>query len=164
MSQQDFTTTITVDQSPAEVFNAINDPRAWWSMEIEGITDRAGEMFLYHYKDVHICKIKVEELIADKKVVWHVLENHFNFTKDKTEWNDTRIVFEISEKEGKTQLTFTHMGLVRAYECFEVCQDAWTSYIKGSLHDLVVTGQGKPNAKEGGLNQELIEKWALPVR
>jgi len=34
-----------------------------------------------------------------------------------------------------------------------VCQDAWTSYIHGSLKSLIETGQGHPNAKEGGLNQ-----------
>jgi hypothetical protein len=161
---KDFTTTIQVDQNPQQVFNAINNPRAWWSQEIAGDTDKAGEVFLYHYKDVHICKIKVAELVPVQKVVWEVLDNHFNFTRDKTEWVGTTIVFEIAQKNGKTQLTFTHRGLVPQYECYDVCHDAWTSYIQGSLHDLIASGKGKPNAKEGGLNQELIEKWQLPVR
>lgn len=164
MKTKDFTVTITVDQNPTQVFNAINDPRAWWSQQIEGPTDQQGQPFLYHYKDVHICKIQVEVLVPGKKVVWLVLDNHFSFTQDKTEWKNTRIVFDISEKDGKTQLVFTHLGLVPEYECYNVCHDAWTSYIKGSLRDLIATGKGKPNAKEGGLNQELIEKWQLPVK
>lgn len=86
MKTKDFTVTITVDQNSTQVFNAINDPRAWWSQQIEGPTDQQGQPFLYHYKDVHICKIQVEVLVPGKKVVWLVLDNHFSFTQDKTEW------------------------------------------------------------------------------
>ncbi|AYD48887.1 hypothetical protein D6B99_15490 [Arachidicoccus soli] len=60
---------------------------------------------------------------------------------------DTRIEFDISEKDGKTQLRFTHRGLTPAYECYDVCFDAWTDYINGSLQDLITTGKGHPNAK-----------------
>ncbi len=158
---QDFSTTISVDQTPAEVFNAVNNVRAWWSEEIEGGTKNLNDEFLYHYKDVHICKMKLVEVIPNKKVVWLVMDNHFSFTSDKSEWVNTKIIFEISEKDGKTQLRFTHEGLVPEYECYQVCFDAWTSYIQGSLKNLIVTGKGKPNGKEGGLNAELIEKWGL---
>lgn len=164
MNNSDFTTTFLVDQSPNEVFKAINNVRGWWSESVEGNTDKAGEEFLYYYKDVHISKMKIVEFIPGKKVVWLVLENHFNFTQDKTEWKGNKITFEISEKEGKTELFFTHAGLVPEYECYDVCRDAWTSYIQGSLKSLITTGEGKPNAKEGGLNAELIEKWNLPKK
>jgi hypothetical protein len=164
MTTADFTTTILVDQTPEEVFHAVNNVRGWWSESVEGNTDKLNEQFLYYYKDVHISKMKIVEFVPDKKVVWLVLENHFNFTQDKTEWNGNRIVFEISEKGDKTELRFTHVGLVPEYECYDVCHDAWTSYIQGSLKDLITTGKGKPNAKEGGLNAELIEKWKLPVK
>ncbi len=164
MNNSDFTTTFLVDQSPNEVFNAINNVRGWWSESVEGNTDKPGEEFLYYYKDVHISKMKIVEFIPGKKVVWLVLENHFNFTQDKTEWKGNKITFDISEKEGKTELFFTHAGLVPEYECYDVCRDAWTSYIQGSLKSLITTGEGKPNAKEGGLNAELIEKWNLPKK
>ena len=164
MTSSDFTTTFLVDQAPGEVFNAINNVRGWWSESVEGNTDKPGEEFLYYYKDVHISKMKIVEFIPGKKVVWLVLENHFNFTQDKTEWKGNKIIFEISENEGKTELHFTHAGLVPEYECYDVCRDAWTSYIQGSLKSLITTGKGKPNPKEGGLNAELIEKWNLPKK
>lgn len=163
-SKPDFTTTIVVDQSPEDVFNAVNNVRGWWSESVEGITDQLNEEFLYYYKDVHISKMKIVEFIPFKKVVWLVLENHFSFTNDNTEWNGNRIIFDISRNGDKTALQFTQLGLVPAYECYDVCRDAWTSYIQGSLHNLITTGKGKPNAKEGGLNAELIEKWQLLVK
>ena len=42
----------------------------------------------------------------------------------------------------------THQGLVPEYECFEICRDAWTSYIQNSLRNLIVTGKGQPNGKD----------------
>lgn len=39
MTAKDFSTTFMVDQSPEEVFNAVNNPRGWWSEKIDGRTD-----------------------------------------------------------------------------------------------------------------------------
>ncbi|MEO8086704.1 MAG: SRPBCC domain-containing protein [Bacteroidota bacterium] len=147
MSTADFTTVILVDQSPAEAFKAITNVRGWWSEEIEGSTDKLNEVFYYHFEDVHHCTIKVTEVVPNEKVVWHVLDNYFKFTKDKTEWNDTKISFEISKAGDKTQIRFTHIGLIPAYECYPICRDAWTTYIQKSLRNLIVTGKGNPNGK-----------------
>lgn len=159
---QSFTATLLVDQTPKEVFNAINNVRGWWSEEIEGNTDKLNSEFRYHYKDVHICKMKIVEFVPDKKVVWQVLDNYFNFIKDKSEWIGTKICFEISKKDNQTQLYFTHQGLVPQYECYDICKEAWGNYINNSLRGLIETGKGSPNPKEGeGYNFELAEKWGL---
>jgi hypothetical protein len=147
MSNQNFTTSFTVDQTPEAVFNAINNVRGWWSEEIDGSTDKLNDVFDYHFEDVHRCKMKLIEVIPNKKVVWLVLDNYFKFTKDKHEWKGNKIIFEITEKDNKTQLQFTQEGLIPEYECFDICRDAWSNYIKNSLFNLVTTGKGKPNAK-----------------
>ncbi len=165
MENKNFTTAILVDKTREEVFNAIKNVRGWWSENIDGNTDKLDAEFLYHYKAVHICKMKIIEFVPEKKVVWLVLENQFNFTTDQSEWKGNKIDFEISEKDNQTQIIFTQMGLTADYECYNVCQDAWTSYIQGSLKDLITTGKGKPNTKEDdSLNKELIEKWGLPKK
>jgi uncharacterized protein YndB with AHSA1/START domain len=148
MTVSDFTTTLLVDQSPKEVFRAVTNVRGWWSEEIDGGTENLNDEFSYHYEDVHTCKMKLVEVIPDQKVVWLVLDNYFKFTKDKSEWIDTKIVFEITQKDNKTQLRFTHQGLVPNYECFEICRDAWTNYIQHSLRNLIETGMGQPNGKD----------------
>ncbi len=59
-------------------------------------------------------------------------------------------MFEVSKKSKGTEIRFTHLGLVPEYECFDICSDAWTSYIGGSLRSLIVKGKGQPNPKEAG--------------
>ena len=76
------------------------------------------------------------------------MDNYFKFTKDKTEWRGTKIVFDVSRKDNETEIRFTHEGLVPEYECFDICSDAWGSYINGSLRSLITTGKGQPNPKE----------------
>ena len=83
-----------------------------------------------------------------RKVVWHTADSHLNFVKDKTEWNGTEIVFEITRKEDKTELRFTHVGLVPAFECYGDCSGAWGFYINDSLRSLITTGKGQPNRQE----------------
>ena len=161
MKDQSFTTTLQVDQTPAQVFNAITNVRGWWSEEIEGGTARLNDEFIYHYQDIHITKMKLVEVVPDERVVWHVLENYFNFIEDQSEWKDTKIIFEISRNGSQTQLKFTHLGLVPDYECYGVCRDGWTNYINNSLAQLITTGKGTPNTKEGGFNAELAAKWNL---
>jgi hypothetical protein len=148
MSTQDLTITISVDQSPEEVFAAINNVRGWWSGEIEGSTDELGAEFTYRYKDVHRSTQKITELAPGKKVMWHVSDAQLSFVKNKTEWNGTDIVFEIFKKDGETELRFTHVGLVPAFECYGGCSGAWGFYINDSLRGLITTGKGRPNQTE----------------
>ena len=161
MQNKDFTTSFLVPQSPEKVFTAITDVKGWWSEEVQGGTNQLNDEFLYHYQDVHIAKIKLVEVVPNRKIVWRVLENYFQFTKDKKVWKDTQIVFDIRPKGNNTELIFTHVGLGPHYECFKVCEEAWTNYINGSLKNLIETGKGEPNAKEGGFNDALIKKWEL---
>jgi Activator of Hsp90 ATPase homolog 1-like protein len=145
----DFNTVLWVDQTPEEVFAAINNVRGWWSEEIEGPTNELQGEFEYHFQDVHRCKIRVIELIPGQKVVWLVLDNNFNFTADKSEWKGTSMIFDIAKKSIHTEIRFTHKGLVPDYECYEVCNKAWSYYINNSLYDLIATGKGGPNLSEG---------------
>ncbi len=154
MTDHNFTTTFTVRQTPEQAFAAINDVRGWWSEAIDGSTDRLGEEFAYRYKDLHRCRIKVIDLVPGRRVAWHVVDNYFSFTKDKTEWTGTDIVFEISQHGGETEIRFTHLGLVPEYECYDVCSDGWGTYINLSLRNLIATGKGQPNVGEAMTDSE----------
>ena len=146
MKKQSFTTSFTVDQSPDEVFHAINNVRGWWSGEVDGDTGRAGAVFTYRYQNVHKSTQQVTEFIPGRKVVWHVTDAELTFVKDKTEWIGTDIVFEIAARDGRTELRFTHVGLVPAFECYGGCSGAWGTLVARNLRNLIVTGENQPDA------------------
>jgi len=152
MKDQNYSTTIVVEQSPNEAFSAINNPRGWWagpwSGKIDGETDKPGAEFTYRVPDVHYCKMKITEYVPGEKVVWHVLDSDISYTKARTEWNDTKMSFEISKRDGKTEVRFTHIGLVPAYECYDSCSDAWGSLISERLRGLITKGRGRSEKKE----------------
>jgi hypothetical protein len=153
----DFTTTLLVDQSPEESFNAINNVRGWWSEEIEGNTAKLNDVFKYHFEDLHRCRLKIIEVTPFEKIVWLVMDNHFKFTKDTSEWTGTKVIFEISKLGNKTKIRFTHLGLVPDYECFDVCSNGWTQYVQQSLRSLISIGKGQPNSTGNPKTTDEIE-------
>jgi len=148
MQNRDFTTTIEVDQTPMEAFSAINNVRAWWPGEIDGDTKKLNDEFTYRYKKFHYSKQKMVEVIPGKKVVWLVTDSSLNFVENKTEWTGTKIIFEISEKDSRTQIRFTHLGLVPQYECFNSCSNAWSDIIKNGLKNVIISGKGQANLEK----------------
>ena len=142
MSNQNFNVTLLVDQTPEEVFNAVTNVRKWWSgyysEEIEGSTEKFNDEFSFRAGGgAHFSKQKLVEVIPNKKIVWLVTDSELSFVENKNEWIGTKIIFEISKKESKTQLTFTHEGLVPEFECYDSCSPAWTQYLQNKLLPLI---------------------------
>ncbi|WP_316786987.1 SRPBCC domain-containing protein [Pedobacter frigiditerrae] len=142
MTASNFTSTILVDKTPAEAFKAINNVRGWWQGEIEGNTEKLNDEFSYRMKDVHYSKQRIIESIPNEKVVWQVIDSELSSFKDKGEWTGTTIVFEITEVGDKTEIRFTHIGLVPTFECYGGCSWAWGELIQQSLFSFLTTGKG----------------------
>jgi uncharacterized protein YndB with AHSA1/START domain len=147
MIANDYTKTFTVDQTPHHVYAAINNVRGWWSEDIEGATDKLGATFTFRYKDMHRSVHEIREMVPGQRVVWHIPQADINFVNDKTEWNNTDVVFAIHKRGGKTEVRFTHVGLVPRIECYGDCSGAWAFHLD-SLKKLITTGAGEPNRKE----------------
>ena len=148
MKTTDFSTTLMVGQTPEQAFTAINNVSGWWSEELDGNTDMLNSIFTVRFGEVYI-KSKVVELVPSEKIVWEVIDCNKPWLKNTKEWNGTKMSWDISAKNGKTQVHFIHLGLVPEFECFEVCSNAWGEYLEGSLMKLINSGQGNPTALKG---------------
>lgn len=148
MKEQDYHTSISADATSLEAFNCIISVTKWWTENLEGSSQKPDDEFTVRFGDVHYSKQKLVEVVPGKKVVWLVTDSKLNFLKDKHEWTNTKISFEISTQNDKTKIHFTHIGLVPEIECFDACSNAWSQYIQQSLWRLITTGKGQPEKKE----------------
>ena len=138
MKKQDYNIDITVDATAHEAFNCINSVTKWWTENLEGSSQKLDDEFSVRFGDVHYSKQRLVEVVSGKKVVWLVTDSKLNFLKDKHEWTNTKISFEISTQNNKsdsyqTKIHFTHIGLVPEIECFDACLNAWSN-ISGEVY------------------------------
>lgn len=147
MEHKNFTTVIVVDKSPEQVFDAVNNVTAWWTENLTGKSQKMNDEFDVHFGDVHYSRQKLIEVIPGKKVVWLITDSRLNFIKDKSEWTNTKISFDITPQGDKTALRFTQWGLTPEVECYDACSNAWGDYVNNSLRNLINTGRGNPTLK-----------------
>lgn len=145
MSEQSYSTSILVDRTPQEVFEAVTNVRGWWAADgLKGSTAAQDDVFTFEVPNIHRSKMVLTEVVPNKRVVWLAEDNWMSFIQDKGEWNGTEIHFDITEKGDQTELRFTHVGLVPEFECYDACSGAWQFYVQESLRDLITTGKGQP--------------------
>jgi len=140
---QDFTTSIEVISSPQEIFGRITkDVSKWWGgKDFSGNSVCLGDEFIINHPEAHYSKQRLVEVIPGKKLVWLVLESDLNWLKDRQEWTNTRMIFEIIEKPHSFLLRFIHAGLIPEKECYEKCTQGWTMVIKDWLYNLIMYGR-----------------------
>jgi hypothetical protein len=142
MENQNYTATIEVAASAQDVFNRIEDVSKWWSKDFEGSSKKINDEFVICHPGSHYSKQTLVEVIPNKKVVWLVTDSKLNWLeKDKYEWTNTKMVFEITTNGDKTVLHFTHEGLVPEKECYVRCQQGWNMVIKDWLFNFITAGK-----------------------
>jgi len=144
MNQQNYQSSIAAGFTPDEAFEGINRVNEWWAKNIEGSAEKLNDVFTVHFSNGTFVTFKVTESISGEKIAWLVTDCYLPWLKDKTEWNGTTVVFEISPLGDETQVTMTHVGLVPAIECYEGCEAGWNKYFKGSLFKLLTEHAGVP--------------------
>ena len=138
MEDKSFTATIEVAKPSQEVFNCIKEVSKWWSKDFEGSSKELNDEFIIHHPGQHYSKQKLIEVIPGKKIVWLVTGSNLNWLeKDTHEWTNTKMIFEIADKSGETELHFTHEGLVPNVECYERCVQGWDMIIKEWLFNFI---------------------------
>ncbi len=141
MNNKNFTVTIEVLKTPQEVFNCItNDVSKWWGgKDFEGSSKKLNDEFIIHHPGAHYSKQQVIELIPNEKLVWLVTASTLHWLKnDPHEWANTKMIFEITTKDSKTFLNFTHEGLIPELECYVLCKQGWTMVVTDWLYNYVM--------------------------
>ena len=144
MKKQDFNCSITANTTAAEAMEAICHVYDWWTKDFTGSAEKLNDEFTIRFGETFV-NLKITELIPDTKVVWTVTDSYLHWLNDKTEWKDTKIIFEIAAENNQTTIYFTHQGLLPQVECYDMCVKGWTQYITGSLLKLMKEGVGQPS-------------------
>jgi hypothetical protein len=157
----DFSCTLVSDQRPEQVFKVIKNVRSWWSglyaEEFTGESDEVNDEFSFRAGGgAHYSRQKLIELIPDKRIVWLVTEGRLEFVEHQAEWVGSKLIFELSEKDGKTYIVFTHQGLTPEIECYDSCAPAWSLYLNDKLLPLLRNLSGR-----GCLPS--LPRWCFPV-
>ena len=143
MKQLDYTATIEVKADSKEAFQKISKVDEWWAKTFKGKALHKGDHFKVVFGETTV-DFDIKEAIPDKKIVWHVSDCYLHWLKDKTEWTNTDVVWELFPKNGHTEIKMTHVGLTPDVECFKDCQSGWNKHIKNSLLKLINENKGMP--------------------
>lgn len=144
MESQNFTTTIAVANPPESVFKIITaDVAKWWGgKDFKGNSTSLNDEFIINHPNAHYSNQKLIEVIPNKKIVWLVTESTLYWLqKDKHEWENTKMIFEINQEGDKTILHFTHEGLIPEKECYQLCHKGWDTVIRDYLFNYITKGE-----------------------
>ena len=133
--KENFTYSFLSSKTPDVIFELLLTVEQWWSglynETIEGKTQLLNDEFTFNAGGgVHNTTQKLIELIPNKKIVWLVTNSKLTFLGNPSEWENTKICFELSKEGDKTIVTFMHDGLVPQIECYNNCSVAWTNYLE----------------------------------
>ncbi|HSZ85716.1 MAG TPA: SRPBCC domain-containing protein [Puia sp.] len=134
---------ITAKTTAKEAFKNVNRVKDWWAKNLTGNSKKLNDFFTVRFGETFVT-FKLIEVVPDKKVVWLVTDCYLHWLSDKKEWMNTKVFFEISEKNGSTKIDMTHVGLTPEVECYKDCKQGWDGHIKQSLYKLITEGKGMP--------------------
>lgn len=142
----DYKKSITVNVKPEDVYGALtNRMKEWWTENIDGVYGKAGDVFTVHFGSTHKT-FMVEKAVPNESVIWFCQDAYIDLPelKNKSEWNGTRVIWDMRPKGSGTEITVTHIGLTPEVECYQICEAGWTFYLSVSLNYLLTTRKGKP--------------------
>jgi uncharacterized protein YndB with AHSA1/START domain len=112
---------IQIDASPEKVYEAISTRKGlqgWWTGDSVA-EPHVGSVAEFGFYDRQVLfRMRIDELQPGKRVVWTCIG-------DYDEWKDTRLTWEISQKEGASILNFVHGNWRSTTSFFASCNSTW---------------------------------------
>jgi uncharacterized protein YndB with AHSA1/START domain len=144
MNSENYQCSFTANYPAREAFDSITRVSEWWTGDMEGSSKNLNDLFTVRFGETSAI-IKIVQWVPDEKIVWQVVDCHLHFLKDKIEWKDTRLLWEVVQAGETTEVRMTHIGLVPEIECYANCKDGWDYYVKTSLFELLTRHKGRPD-------------------
>lgn len=144
MTTHDYHSSITADIAPQEAFDKIVRVSGWWAKDFEGKSEEPNDVFTVRFPNGDRYKVKVAEIIPNKKIVWEVIDSYQGWHNDHTEWIGTKIVWEVFPQKDGVEVKLTHSGLVPEFECFDKCSQGWDYLMQKSLSRFLTENTGLP--------------------
>ena len=161
MENKNYHRTIVVNSSVEEAMKKISKINLWWRKDFSGTTAKLNDKFTVPFGELNgeisFVDFVISEFVPDKKVVWKVTNCNLPWFKDKKEWNNTEVVFKLSEEDGKSKIDFTHIGLVPEVECYEACEKGWDGHITNDLEKFINEGKAIPQYRQTSSGLHLIK-------
>lgn len=130
MQNKNYHRTLLVNGTPGEAIEKINRVDRWWKSDFKGNAGKPGAKFTVPFGGPSFVDFLVRELTPDQKIVWEVTDCYIQRFQDKKEWIHTQVVFELSPRDGKTQINFTHVGIGPQCECYKACEAGWNGHLQ----------------------------------
>lgn len=144
MKKQDYQSSIIAPVTSKEALDKISRVSEWWASNFEGKSRDLNDVFTVRFKGGDMYKVKLIELIPDKKIVWQVIESSQAWVANVTEWTGTKIVWEVSSQKDSTRIDMTHLGLTPKLECYGTCEKGWDYLLQKSLSRFLKENKGLP--------------------
>lgn len=129
---KNYSSTITASVDVETAKNAVlHEMHLWWSDRVE-LSD-AG--FTIRFNNSHVAFVFEEPCRPESQLVWRctdasmIIEN----VTDTTEWQGTRLIWDITPSPDGSVISLTHEGLNESLECLDVCTRGWEHYFETSL-------------------------------
>jgi hypothetical protein len=104
---QDYHHTVKAMVSADEAYRKIARVSDWWNQRSTGKTQNAGDAFRVDFGETWV-DFEVVEAVPNERMVWHVTDCNLHSFKDRKEWKDTNVIWDLTTEDGTTTVTMTH--------------------------------------------------------
>lgn len=143
----DFQCKVQINADPKKVYEATSEQHGlanWWTSDCD-LEPKEGTKATFRFGETYTVML-IEKLIPHKQIRWKCVDHrHMDDSLTKhNEWVNTNLIFDLKGSDGGTELAFTHQGLNEDLQCYQICQERWSHFLKKSLKSYLETGQGEP--------------------
>ena len=142
---KDYSNSIIVNVSVTSAFKALTKQIDSWWISSANAAYRRGDTLKLSYQGTYKAFV-VTEIIPLQKIVWRCVDVFLNVPalRDKKEWINTRIIWDLIPVAPKLKIHLTHEGLNPSLECYQICEPTWDYFLNESLCQFLTSGKGKP--------------------